>query len=348
MRVKISSRDSGKAINLQQFVGNLNNTWDECVFSVNEPIEEADAWFVIEDLDDDDRRCRVPHERVIFLTAETAHPLGFYDDGAERRAFLDQFAHIFTCHDIFRANVTRATPFLPWMINANHASVSAQHARDLNYFRNLDSLEKTRDLSVFCSTQTVSGEHRMRLRFVERLKEHFGDRLDWFGNGVNPLAEKWEGIAPYRYTIVLENRSAPDVITEKLFDAYLGLAYPIYWGAPNLVNYFPTDAFTSIDIRDLSGSIERIDELLNSNSYPARVPALLEAKELVLTEFHLYARLTHLARDLIAETPSAPASVVELEPLHGRSVSRTRKPLMRHLGESINKVGDTLVRWSLR
>ena len=240
--IKVSIPGAGKNINLAQFIGDASNRVGDARFHVNDGCRDADYWFVLETPDPDDAVCRVPRENVVFLTAETAHPPGFYMESPARVAYLRQFGRIITCHDIYLDNVSYDLPFLPWMVNANHgASIFAPHSRDVTFFRGLQSLPKTRDLSVFCSRQDQTPTHRMRQRFVAAAKEHFGDRLDWYGNGVQSVAEKWEGLAPYRYTIVLENQSAPNVLTEKLQDAFLGLCYPIYWGAPNAAELLPGD-----------------------------------------------------------------------------------------------------------
>ena len=314
LTVKISSRGSGKNLDLSQFTGNDTNEWRGCRFFVNADIESADAWFVSEDLDDDETACAVPGGRVIFLTAETSWPTGFYDENPGRSAFLDQFAEIYTCHDVFRPNVTSTLPFLPWMINANHGpSITALHERDVTWLGGVRSLPKSRDLSVFCSHQTLTDGHRMRLRFVEKLKEHFGDRLDWFGNGIQPLAEKWDGIAPYRYHLVLENHAAPNVITEKLWDAYLGLAYPIYWGAPNVRDYVPGESLTTINMMDLAGSIDVIEKLVGSDHAELAQPHVMSGRERVLGDLHYLSRMAAIAKS--AHQGPEPRVVTDIAPM---------------------------------
>ena len=347
IEVKISSRGSGKDINLQQYVGNDDNVWGDYRFHVNSAVERADVWFVVEDLDDDDTECVVPPENIIFLSAETSWPPGFYDENPGRSAFLDQFAHIYTCHDIYRPNVTAAIPFLPWMINANHGpSINARHPRDITALRAMEPPEKTKLLSVFCSNQTMTAEHRMRLRFVEQLKEHFGDRLDWFGNGINPLPEKWPGIAPYRYTIVLENHAAPNVLTEKIMDAYLGFAYPIYWGAPNLSDYIPANAFTPINIADLNGSIAITEELIASTTAEDQLSALVEARNRVLGPLHLYERMSRVANHAM-DAPSSARSTVTLRPMGecvrqpALSIQARAGHLLERLGGSVRRIGSS-------
>ena len=314
LTVKISSRGSGKALNLSQFTGNSDNLWRGCRFVVNDDIDSANAWFVSEDVDDDETACAVPGGRVFFLTAETAWPLGYYDEDAGRSAFVEQFAEIYTCHDIFRSNVTSTLPFLPWMINSNHGpSITAAHERDVNWLRRAEVPVKTADLSVFCSAKTMTDGHQLRLRFVEKLKEHFGDHLDWFGNGVQQVDEKWTGIAPYRYHLVLENHSAPNVVTEKLWDSLLGFAYPIYWGAPNVHDYVPDESLATINIRDLKGSIDVIEGLLRSDQAEVAQPHVLSAREHVLGDLHYLSRIAAIAKS--AHQDIEPRVVTDVAPM---------------------------------
>ena len=344
LRIKLSVPGAGSCVDLSQFVGNSENTVSGCSFHVNESLEDADVWFVLEGVEAWDTECRVPPSRVVFLTSESSWEPGFFAEGTPQGDFLGQFPHIYTCHDVYLPTVVNAPPFLPWMINANHgASIFAPHMRDSRFLGGLTELPKSRPISVFCSSQTLTPPHRMRLRFVEKLKEHFGDTLDWFGNGINPLPEKWHGIAPYRYTVVLENQAVANVFTEKIFDAYLGLAYPIYWGAPNLADYFHPASFTGINIRDLKGSIEAIEGLLASDVAETQIDRLVESKRRVLGEYNLFERLARIAGDIAHDSAGEEPEDVRLEPPHQARASRFRGGLTGTAGRALNRMGSRLV-----
>ena len=347
LEVKVSSRGSGREPTISQFTGSTDDVWNGCRFHVNSPVQEADVWLVVEDIEDFDTSCVVPPDSVIFLSAETSWPAGFYDENAVRRAFLDQFAWIHTCHDIYRSNVTSDLPFLPWMVNANHGpSISRPHERDVDYLSRLESVEKSRDLSVICSTQSATPGHRMRLRLVEKLKEHFGDRLDWFGNGVNPIPDKWTGLAPYKYTIAIENQQAVNIATEKIWDPFLTLTFPIYGGAPNIHEWLPSDSLLAVDVKDLNGTIDSIQALLEEDPYEERLPSLRQARDAVTGPLNLYSRYAEVAQ---RHTGGGAKERVHLRPLGGAILDHgAGKGFTRTLGEQINKVGDLLVQRSVR
>lgn len=298
IKIKLSIPGVGNKINLSQFLGNVDNTHQNCKFYVNDAdVKEVDFWFVIDDLQQSHEEVFVDPEHVYFITGEQVHSLGHYDS-LNRSKFLDQFAKIVSCYDIFRDNAEYDLPFLSWMINANHGpSLFESSIRDLNWFQNLSKISKTRTLSVFCSKKIITPEHQARYKFVKLLKNHFGDLLDWYGNGISSIPAKWDGIAPYKYHIVLENQSRHNIISEKIYDSYLGLAYPIYWGAPNLSDYFPKDSFSSIEILDWRGAIRTIEELLSNDPWESKLPSLIKSKNIVITDLNIYSRLAKLANE---------------------------------------------------
>jgi len=211
MKIKISVPEEYPTADLHQFLG---KDVGQDQFSLNSRKDHADAWFIIEGTLPSDNICLVPENRVFFLGAETARSLGFFYETPGWLGYLEQFAGIYSPQELYWDNATLSTPFLPWMINANHGpDMFAASYRDLEFLRDLGTVDKTKEISVFCSNQLMTHEHRARFRFVSALKDHFGDRLDWFGNGINPLSQKWDGLAPYKYTIVLENQATSHVLT---------------------------------------------------------------------------------------------------------------------------------------
>lgn len=292
-------------VDISQFIGATNNTLRGCVFHINrDDIKTADYWICLESPYKRIEKCRIKKKNVFFLTAESAWPR-FYYDNELRKNFLKQFGRIYTCHDIDADNVVFDLPYLPWMINANHGqSIFSPHIRDRRFFEQLTFVPKSKTLSVFCSNQTWTEDHKLRLKFVQALKAHFGEQIDWFGNGVQSLDKKWDGIAPYRYHIALENQSRNNVVTEKLYDTFLGLAYPIYYGAPNVNEYFDTNAFSTIDIVNLRGSIKKIEQIIESDLYEQSLNEIIASKNLVLSRYNLFERIADIC--LTAESTLTP------------------------------------------
>lgn len=61
------------------------------------------------------------------------------------------------------------------------------------------------------------------------------------GRGYREIARKSEGLAPYRFSVVIENSREKGYFSEKLIDALMCRTVPIYWGAPDIGDYFDTE-----------------------------------------------------------------------------------------------------------
>ena len=82
------------------------------------------------------------------------------------------------------------------------------------------SFPKLKRLSAVCSNKADTAGHRLRLRFLRKLKDVLGDDFDWFGRGVRDLGHRrLDGLANYHYHLALENGRVPHYWTEKLADA---------------------------------------------------------------------------------------------------------------------------------
>lgn len=335
--IKLSGVSNDSNIIVSQFLGNCENHYKNCKLYINSDIQEADYWIITDNIGQIDNKCKIDSRNIFFCTAELPY-ITSYKSKLDS-TFLQQFSKIFTCHDIYLDNTVASLPFLPWMINAKyHKDIFSQSERDYNYFSNLKILDKTKTLSVFCSNKAMNEHQELRLRFVIKIKEYFKDKLDWFGGGINELSPKWLGIAPYKYHLALENQSTYNVISEKLYDSFLGLSYPIYWGAPNVGDYFPKEAFTSINIMDLKGSIRIIEQVIEENTWEINFGAILQAKNLSLNKYNVYMRIAEICiEDYKEKGRSNKESIIELMP---RKYQHISKRLLYRVGKKILTMSD--------
>jgi len=281
---------------LRQTPGRLG-VWRGHRFVVDEPVDQCDAWFVFEGLSEP-QRSACPASRVFLITGEPPAIRSY------RPGFVAQFSHVLTCHrDLAHPSVILRQQALPWHIglhrsDGNKAQVLLPDrtvVHDYDALAAMGDIIKTREMSVICSSKVHSKGHRRRLRFVEALSKHFGTRLDVFGAGIRHVADKWDAIAPYRYHITIENSNASDYWTEKLADAYLGGALPLYGGCPNLDDYFPADSFVMLDTDRPCKAIAQIEDALSQSLFERNSAAISHARGLVLDKYNLFAVMTDLA-----------------------------------------------------
>ena len=155
-------------------------------------------------------------------------------------------------------------------------------------------IPKTKKLSVIVSNKQFTDGHKKRFDFVMKLKDHFKDDLDLFGRGINDIDDKWNVLAPYKYSIAIENYVCEDWITEKIYDCYLSHTFPLYYGCPNVQRYFKEDSFSLIDINDVGKTIKIIEDILSSESfYDLHLESIIEAKIHYLKNFNIFPLITN-------------------------------------------------------
>jgi predicted PilT family ATPase len=154
--------------------------------------------------------------------------------------------------------------------------------------KSISTLNKDKLISIIVSDKSFTKGHRSRVKFVKKLKKELGEDIDIFGKGYNEIVDKWEAIAPYKYTIVIENSSYNNYWTEKLADAFLGQSYPVYYGCKNIYDYFPEDSLSLIDIRKSDKAIKKIREIIDNNLYEKSLDNIKKSKDLILDKYQLF------------------------------------------------------------
>lgn len=99
------------------------------------------------------------------------------------------------------------------------------------------TLEKIQFCSLIASAKTDLIGHKLRHELVAWINQ-VDAPVAVLGRGYKSFENKQDGLLPYRYSVVIENVQEPDYFTEKLLDCILCGSLPIYWGAPNIGDYF--------------------------------------------------------------------------------------------------------------
>ncbi len=252
-----------------------------------------------------DIKLHVAPQNIMLVTSEPYSVLSY------PKGYCRQFGLVCSCQENLRLpNVIYTPAILTWFVGINHD-------RNLRVTMNREDIaaarpEKTRLISVVTSDKAFTQGHIDRIRFVRRLQEHYGDRIDVFGRGYRPFGDKWNVLAPYKYHIAIENSVSAYYWTEKISDCYLAGTYPLYYGCPNIGNYFPEGAFTPVDIRNPDKAIAAIDKAIAADAYGNHRAELAESKRLVMDEYNMYDYMAGICRRHL--DPSAPKKDITLRP----------------------------------
>lgn len=120
----------------------------------------------------------------------------------------------------------------------------------------------------FCSClvgytdRTVAHRTQFFTKLNERRRVDSGGRaLNNLGRSVPPgLEAKLEFLRPYKFHLAFENRDVPGYVTEKIVDAFLAGAVPVYWGNASVKEQFNPAAF--IDRSDFDSDEACIEHVL--------------------------------------------------------------------------------------
>lgn len=163
--------------------------------------------------------------------------------------------------------------------------------------RDLD-LTKTAMCSLIASAKRALEGHELRHAVVDWLRQT-GQPVEIMGRGYRPFADKSEGLAPYRYSVVIENVRERNYFSEKLIDALLCETVPIYWGCPNIGDFFdPGAMIPCTSLQEVQQAIAAMSEA----DYAARLPVLRRQRAAAET----YADFTGRAARMLVQDEHAP------------------------------------------
>lgn len=247
----------------------------------------------------------VPKSHTILLTSEPYSILDY------PKGYCSQFGTVLACQRELKADsqthILHTQAMLPWFVG-----VTFGRNGEKNFSLTYEDIEKIHPkkeklISVISSNKAFSQGHVDRLRFIRKLQEHYGDKVDVFGRGFKDFADKWDVLAPYRYHIVIENSSSDYYWTEKLADCYLAETYPIYHGCTNIQEFFPQEALTPVDIRNFDQTAATIDRVIAEDLEAKRKDVLLESKQLVLGKYNLFTFVAEVCRTIDSHSYSLPS-----------------------------------------
>jgi hypothetical protein len=265
----ISQTPAGKAI------------YQNYKFEINNDCKKCDYWVIWGGLLHAEM-VNVNPDNVIYITDE-AHDQRLYNED-----FLKQFENIASVRtDINARHFYLIHEFAPWYFKKSYDFLTA-----------LEPPVKTKNISVVSSNLTWLPGHKKRFDFVNGLMAHFKDKIDVYGRGFNEIRDKYDALIDYKYSIAIENNCLPGYFTEKISECFLTYTMPIYYGCPDIHNYYDSKSIVNIDIDDYAGSFKRIEELIDSNTYNQNLPNIASSRQKFLYTYHMFPAMIKLIENM--------------------------------------------------
>ncbi|MEP0156580.1 hypothetical protein [Pseudophaeobacter sp.] len=154
-------------------------------------------------------------------------------------------------------------------------------------------IAKTKELSLIASAKNDHPGHKLRHQIVAYLQAQMPE-AEILGRGYKAFEHKSEGLAPYRYSVVIENVREQNCFTEKLIDAILCETVPLYWGCPNISDFFEGEG---IILCRNQAEFEAAFQQIGPEDYARRLPALRRLKQAAADYGDLSLRAARALRD---------------------------------------------------
>lgn len=281
--------------------------WGNCEFYINEDIKNPDFVFVFDELVKE-ITLTTNRNNTCLVTGEPPS-VRMYS-----KVFTKQFGWLLSCQkNIYtRKNGIKSQPLLPWLagikqIGKNIGKYKSNEMLNYDFFSSQNKIETNRlnRIVVITSNKRISKGHCQRLDFIHELERLFPGKIDKFGNGFASVEDKYDVYKKYKYVLVIENCEYPSYWTEKLSDAFLANCYPLYIGDPEILNYFPHNSLTRLNINDVKESADIINKILNNDFYTKYFGELLKGKDLILNEYNLFNRIRYFVNSHIDTSESS-------------------------------------------
>ena len=117
--------------------------------------------------------------------------------------------------------------------------------------------EKSKLISMIASNKTMTSGHRFRHEIAKSFSSEFG--IDMWGSGYKPFKDKEDPLKDYHFSISIMNCKVDNFFTEVLLDNFRLGTVPIFWGCPNIDDYFDERGIISFDtITELNDILENL------------------------------------------------------------------------------------------
>ncbi len=326
IKVKISDSLLGKSNILFRQTPGFLGKWEN-ITCVNSDFDGPVDWWVVlhaSALDQPQSSLCDPNN-IVFVTMEPA-VWGRPDQ------FLSQFPVVISADkSISSANLYNFNGHTWWSglnIDGNNPiGVSLEPGKDFDFYLTQDPPVKKNLISLISSGKRQFPGHKKRMDFIDKLNSSWlSNYIDFFGFDSNPISDKSLGLYDYKYHICLENSRERNYWTEKLADPFLNFCYPIYYGCPNISDYFDHRSMATFDVNDFNNFLSLVERILEEDRWTNSVDRIIHSRKKVLFDFNLF--------NIINKICASPASNFQnctLQPMRSFKRDRSFVSRARHM-----------------
>lgn len=252
---------------------NNDGVWEDLIGVAN--YEEADYIVIQDNTIIKPNLNSFPKEKLLYFSREAL------DNFSIRQYPEDKFTH-FSYWD------NTGYLFTKWIYKRQgYGGTSKTYSELIN--ENL--VTKNKQLCCILSNKEMCEGHTLRKKFTKELLTKY--EFDLYGsvsfrNSNLVDNDKNKTLVNYKYCLGFDNQDNIDNFFGTQFtDAILAECCPIFWCGTDLSKHFPDGSYIQIDIKK-ENETDRIIEILKNDNFEKRIPAIKEAKKLLLNKYNVW------------------------------------------------------------
>ena len=229
-------------------LGNLHV--DQLIWPLNKPPNELH----VKDLGENDHIVIFPYGRTV-LTANAQVNCKVSLIIFEPKAIHARYFNIIPVLRYLYHNILVRDPKLASKYNNVHSLSLANLWVEIDTHRLPDFL-KRHGISLIASMKNDLEGHKLRHKLISLDKSHTHQLLTPLGRAYEQFDDIVTALAPFRYSVIVENCIEPHYFTEKILNCLACKTIPIYWGHESVKQYFDTSNW--LFFNDLEDGYEKI------------------------------------------------------------------------------------------
>jgi len=223
---------------------------DQLVWPLNKPSNALH----IRDLGENDHIVIFPYSKTL-LTANSQVDCKVSLILVEPKAVHARYYNIIPILRYLYHNILIRDPKLASKYNNVHSFSFAELWIETDNLK-LPDFSQRRGISLIASMKNDLEGHKLRHKLISFDKSHTHQLLTPLGRAYKQFDDMFTALAPFQYSVVIENCIEPHLFTEKILNCLACKTIPIYWGHESVKQYFDTSNW--LFFNDLEDGYEKI------------------------------------------------------------------------------------------
>ena len=223
---------------------------DQLVWPLNKPSNALH----VRDLGKNDHIVIFPYSKTV-LTANAQLTCKVSLIIVEPRSIHSRYYNIIPILRYLYHNILVRDPKLASKYNNVHSLSLAELWVETDNLRLPDFWQRS-GISLIASMKNDLEGHKLRHKLISFDNSHTHQLLTPLGRAYEQFDDMITALAPFRYSVVIENCIEPHYFTEKILNCLACKTIPIYWGHESVKQYFDTSNW--LFFNDLEDGYEKI------------------------------------------------------------------------------------------